>query len=68
MFPTLRYELDHLVEQDERVMVAYRLIATHDGHDVEIPGVMSMVVRDGRITSRTDYWDALTFLRQVGQA
>ena len=34
------------------------------------PGVEATVIetRDGKVSRRTDYWDALTFLRQTGQA
>ena len=49
-------------------MAAYRMTANHDGHNIDIRGIMSVVVSDGVIVSRTDYWDSLTFLRQIDQA
>lgn len=50
------------------VVARYRLQATHDGVDVDVPGMMWCSVVDGEITHRTDLWDSLTFLRQTGQA
>lgn len=50
------------------VVVRYRLRATHDGTDVDVPGIMWCTVLDGEITHRTDLWDSLTFLRQTGRA
>ena len=67
-FRGLRYEIEDLVDDGERVVAAYTLRATHSGHDVQIRGVMRFVVRDGAIAHRSDYWDGLTFLQQVGQA
>ena len=67
MFPDLRYEVEHVVETGNRAMAAYRLLATHDGHAVDIRGVMSVVVTGGKIDSRVDYWDSQTFLTQTGQ-
>lgn len=66
--PGLAYEVTGTVEQDARVAVTYQLSATSDGKPVAIDGVMMIEVREGVITSRTDYWDSLTFLRQIGQA
>jgi ketosteroid isomerase-like protein len=50
------------------VVVRYRFEATYEGMPIDIPGVMWFEVRDGLIARRTDLWDSLTFLRQVGQA
>jgi ketosteroid isomerase-like protein len=68
MFLDLRYEIEHVVETGDRAMAAYRLFATHEGHAVDIRGVMSVVAVDGKIVSRVDYWDSYTFLVQTGQA
>jgi ketosteroid isomerase-like protein len=51
---------------DGRVAARYRLMASVDGHPIDIPGVMLITVRDGEIVRRTDVWDSLTFLRQTG--
>jgi len=67
MFSALRYEIEYVVESGERAMAAYRMTAIHNGHPIDIQGVMSVVVEDGLLVSRTDYWDSLTFLRQSGQ-
>jgi ketosteroid isomerase-like protein len=42
--------------------------AVHDGHPIVIRGVMWMRIDGGLIAHRTDYWDALTFLKQTGAA
>lgn len=67
-FTGLRYDVEDVVTDSDRVVVAYTMRAIHDGHPVEIRGVMWIVVRDGLVARRIDYWDALTFLRQTGQA
>ena len=57
----------------ERVAAPYTLHAratTKDGEPVavEIRGVMLLHFDGALIASRLDVWDALTYLRQVGQA
>jgi len=64
-FPGLNYEIKSVIADDDAVAIEYRLIATSDGHPIDIRGVMVITVRDALITKRTDYWDALTFLRQT---
>lgn len=66
--PGLRYEIERVIADGAWVSVSYRLHAEPDGTPVEIPGVMVIETRDGKVASRTDYWDALTYLRQTGQA
>jgi steroid delta-isomerase-like uncharacterized protein len=67
-FTGLRYDVEDVVTDGDRAVVAYTMRAIHEGHPIEIRGVMWIVVRDGLVARRTDYWDALTFLRQTGQA
>lgn len=67
-FPGLRYAVGSVIAGGDAVAVEYRMTATSDGHPIDIPGVMVMTVRDDLIERRTDYWDALTFLRQIGAA
>lgn len=68
-FPGLRYEVQSVIADDAGgVVVEYRMTATSDGHPVDIRGAMVITIRDGLIQRRTDYWDSLTFLRQIGAA
>ncbi len=67
-FRGLRYEIEDIVSDGDRVVVAYTMRATHSEHEVRMRGVMRFVVRDAMIAQRSDYWDGLTFLQQVGQA
>ena len=67
-FPGLRYEVEEVVADGDRVVAAYTLTASSDGHPVRLRGVMRFVVRGGEIVRRVDYWDSLSYLRQVGQA
>jgi hypothetical protein len=53
---------------DGAVVARYRFEAEYEGTRIDIPGVMWFDVRDGLVARRTDVWDALTFLRQTGQA
>lgn len=72
-FSDRMYSIDDLVEQrrdaETDVVVRYRFTAVHDesGRHIEIPGVMWFTVSDGEIVRRTDTWDSLTFLDQIGQ-
>ena len=63
----LAYEVGTVIADGSAVAVTYRLTATCAGHPVDVPGVMVMEIVDGLIRRRTDYWDALTFLRQTDQ-
>jgi ketosteroid isomerase-like protein len=71
-FRGLRYEVVSVIGGTAvgagTVAVEYRMTATNDGHRVDVPGVMAITVVDGLIARRTDYWDSLTFLRQIGAA
>jgi steroid delta-isomerase-like uncharacterized protein len=64
-FPGLRYDVESVIADGERVAVQYLLTATSDGHPIDVRGVMVIDVADGLITRRTDYWDSLTYLRQL---
>ncbi|MEZ5296304.1 MAG: nuclear transport factor 2 family protein [Ilumatobacteraceae bacterium] len=66
--PGLRYDVERLIVDGANVAAPYRLTASPGGTAVEIRGVMVIAIRDGKVSKRTDYWDALTFLRQTGQA
>lgn len=71
-FTDRAYEITDLVTQElegeTAVVVRYRFSATHceSRRPVDIAGVMWFGVRDHEITRRTDTWDSLSFLRQIG--
>jgi len=64
--PGLRYEVEDVIAEDERVAAAYTLRARVNDRDVAVRGVMRFVVRDGRIAHRVDYWDSKVFEQQAG--
>ena len=66
--PGLRYEVEDVVADGERVCAAYTLRATVNQRPIAVRGVMRFVVRNGRIAHRIDYWDSLVFQRQAGLA
>tara|TARA_B100001093_G_scaffold459425_1_gene472561 strand:+ start:160 stop:519 length:360 start_codon:yes stop_codon:yes gene_type:complete len=65
-FKNLRYEIRKVISEDSNVVVEYTLHATPEEHDICVNGVMVFVVDDSLISERSDYWDGLTYLRQVG--
>jgi predicted ester cyclase len=67
-FAGLRYDIEDLVTEDDRTAAAYTMRAHYEGHDIAVRGVMRIVVRDGLVAHRIDYYDALGFLQQIGQA
>ncbi|MEP7114931.1 MAG: nuclear transport factor 2 family protein [Ilumatobacteraceae bacterium] len=66
--PGLRYDIEDVMEDGERVCAAYTLRATVNDRPIAVRGVMRFIVRDGRIAHRVDYWDSLVFQRQAGLA
>ena len=66
--PGLRYEVEDLVADGDKVVVAYTLHAHVNERDVAVRGVMRFEVRSGLIDRRVDYWDSLVFQRQAGLA
>lgn len=71
--PGLRYEVEEPIVDGDRVAAPYLLhadVTAADGTTVplRIPGVMLLTLRDGLVEERVDVWDALTYLRQTGQA
>ncbi len=67
-FPGLSYDVERFVSDGTWVAATYRMTAESNGSPIDIRGVMVIETRDGLVARRTDYWDALTFLRQTGQA
>lgn len=66
--PRLRYEVEDVIADGDRVAAAYTLHTHVNERDVAVRGMMRFVVRDGLIARRTDYWDSLVFQRQAGLA
>jgi predicted ester cyclase len=66
--PGLRYDVEDVLEDGDRVCAAYTLRTTFNDRPIAVRGVMRFVVRDGLIAHRIDYWDSLVFQRQAGLA
>jgi steroid delta-isomerase-like uncharacterized protein len=68
-FAGLRYEVEDLVAEAGRAMLAYRMsftLLSAGGRAVSIRGVFRFRVgADGLITHRTDYWDSGEVERQL---
>ena len=64
--PGLRYEVEELIAEGDRVAAAYTLHTHVNGHDVAVRGVMRFRVENDLIAHRTDYWDSLVFQQQAG--
>ncbi|MDG2428692.1 MAG: nuclear transport factor 2 family protein [Acidimicrobiales bacterium] len=67
-FKELQYESIDTIAEGDRVVISYVMRALYDGHPIEIPGMLDLVITDGLIRRRIDIFDSLTFLRQIGQA
>jgi limonene-1,2-epoxide hydrolase len=64
--PGLHYDVEDVVAEGDRVMVAYTLHTHVNERDVAVRGVMRFLVRDDRIAHRIDYWDSMVFKQQAG--
>ena len=64
-FTNLKYEIEELIVDGDKVAAAYRMTFTDNNRPMEIEGVMVMTIRDGRIAVRKDYWDGLSHIRQA---
>jgi len=64
--PALRYDVEDVIADGDRVWAAYTLRASVNERPIEIRGVMRFVVREGRIAHRIDYWDSWKFQQQAG--
>ncbi|MAT62969.1 MAG: hypothetical protein CL881_04130 [Dehalococcoidia bacterium] len=65
-FKNLTYECEEMVALDEKVFVSYLMKAEVDGNNISINGVFNLKIVNGYIESRIDYFDSLTFLKQIG--
>lgn len=64
----LEYSIEYLLADGDSVGVFTTMRATWQGEaPISIRGVQRLVVVDGQITHRTDYWDSAVFLTQVSQ-
>ena len=64
--PGLYYDVEDVVADGDRVVVAYTLRANVNNREVEVRGVMRFEVRDDLIAKRVDYWDSQVFKQQTG--
>ena len=65
----LVYEIEDLVVDGDRAAAFYTMTASWQGTvPISIRGVQRLVVRETRITHRTDYWDSAVFLAQADPA
>lgn len=64
--PGLRYEVEEVIGEGDRVVAAYTLHARVNDRDIAIRGVMRFRVEGELIAQRTDYWDSLVFKQQAG--
>jgi steroid delta-isomerase-like uncharacterized protein len=67
-FSGLRYEIEDLIAEGDKVAAAYTMHATYEDHEIAVRGVMRLSIRDGLVAQRVDYYDALGFLQQIGRA
>ena len=67
-FQNLRYQVEDVISEGNQIAITYRMRAEDDGKPIDIPGVMIITVADGKITSRSDYWDGLSYLKQTGKS
>lgn len=65
----LRYEVEDVVVCGDRVAVFYEMVADWQGDTpIRVKGAQRLLVIDGLIAHRTDYWDSATFLVQADPA
>ena len=68
-FEGVRYDVDDVVTEGDRVVVAYtRRARWRAEHELAVRGVFRLWVEGGEVVHRADYWDGTEFLRQTGQA
>lgn len=64
--PGLRYDVEEVIAEGDRVAAAYTLHAHVNDRDIAVRGVMRFRVEGELIAHRTDYWDSLVFKQQAG--
>lgn len=62
----LRYEPEDVVAEGDRAVVTYTMTARWRGTTpITVRGAQRLVVREGLVVHRTDYWDSKVFLDQL---
>jgi ketosteroid isomerase-like protein len=62
----VRYDIEDLVVDGDRGAAFYTMTASWQGAvPISVRGVQRLVVHDGLISHRTDYWDSAVFLTQA---
>ncbi len=64
--PGLRYDVEEVLSDGDRVAVAYTLRTTVSDRPISVRGVMRFRVEGNLVAHRTDYWDSLVFKQQAG--
>ena len=67
-FEGISYEPIEAVSENEKVFMSYIMRAKVDGTPIEIEGVFQFLISDGLIKRTIDYFDSLTFLKQIGHS
>ncbi|MFI5097625.1 MAG: ester cyclase [Candidatus Acidiferrales bacterium] len=74
-FPDLRFTLDDLIAEKDKVVASWVISATHKGDFMNIPatgkrvsveGITIHYIRNGKILDSNARWDAVGLLRQLG--
>jgi steroid delta-isomerase-like uncharacterized protein len=74
-FPDLRFVIDDVIAEEDRVVLRWQASGTHQGELLGIPatgrtgggpGINVMQFRNGKIVHDWVLWDALGLLRQLG--
>ncbi len=64
--PQLRYDVEEIVAEGDRVFAAYTLHTHVNNRDVAVRGVMRFRIEGDLVAHRTDYWDSMIFKQQAG--
>lgn len=76
-FPDLRFSIDDMVAEDEKLVVSWNISGTHEGEFLGIPATHKKVSFDGitinhivdrKIMDSYVSWDALGMIQQLGVA
>ena len=74
-FPDAKFEIEVLAEDGDTVVCIGTMSGTHEGDLMGTPpthkhfslrGMSAFELRDGKIRRCSDYWDFVTFARQLG--
>lgn len=74
-FPDLQLSVDDVLASDEVVMVEWTWTGTHEGEfegiaptgrEVEVRGMSTVMIEDGKIHEERGYYDLQDFLAQLG--